>query len=63
MSKKPLKMKDLINIEFTPIKDGEEKKALITKDVSVFSSYVSSSLTTHHVFFILSFVYVPNYSL
>lgn len=31
MSGKPLKMKDLINVKFTPIKDGDTKTALISK--------------------------------
>lgn len=33
MSDKPLKMKDLIPVTFTPIKDGDNR-SLITKDVS-----------------------------
>ena len=35
MSGKPIKMKDLLDIKFTLIKDGDSKKSLITKDVSL----------------------------
>ena len=34
MSGKPLRLKDLIDVKFTPINDRDEKKALIVKDVS-----------------------------
>jgi len=33
MSGRPLKMKDLLDITFTAIKDGDSKKAVIVKDV------------------------------
>ena len=34
MSGKVLKLKDLIDVHFTPINDRDSKKALIVKDVS-----------------------------
>ena len=35
MSGKVLKLKDLTDVHFTPIKDGDNKTALISKTVSV----------------------------
>ncbi len=37
MSKNPLKIKKLVDVHFTPIKDDDNGKSLITKDVSVVS--------------------------
>ena len=36
MSGNPLKIKKLIDVHFTPIKDDDKKKSLITKDVSFY---------------------------
>ena len=39
MSDRLLKMKDLIDITFTAIKDGDSKKAVIVKDVCIMKTY------------------------
>jgi len=36
MSKKPLKLKDLIPVKFTPIADRDKKTSLIAKEVQSF---------------------------
>ena len=36
MSGNPLKIKKLIDVNFTPIKDDDKKKSLITKDVGFY---------------------------
>ena len=35
MSQNALKIKKLVDVHFTPIKDDDKKKSLITKDVSL----------------------------
>ena len=44
MSERLLKMKDLIDITFTAIKDGDSKKAVIVKDVGTSKTHWSNLL-------------------
>ena len=39
MSGRSLKMKDLMDVTFTPIKDGDSKKAVIVKDVGTIKTH------------------------
>ena len=44
MSERLLKMKDLIDITFTAIKDGDSKKAVIVKDVGTMKTHFEHSI-------------------
>ena len=54
MSGQVLKMKDLINVKFTPINDRDNKTSLIAKSVSV--NIIGVGLPLVFVFFLVLFV-------
>lgn len=49
MSGKPIKMKDLIPVHFTLIKDSDDKRSLIVKDNNRYMCAVTSDVLSNSV--------------